>query len=109
MKDSVSLVLVGAGGMGSCYLKALFEDFYSSGIILRGVVEPGPKKSAYFAELLDRGIPIFSTLNEFCKKNSPADLVIIASPRNGSGCTKINFRSKFIEPLGGDRIPVVIF
>jgi predicted dehydrogenase len=80
MKNSVSLVLVGAGGMGSCYLKALFEDFYSSGIILRGVVEPEPKKSAYFAELLDRGILIFSTLNEFCKKNSPADLVIIASP-----------------------------
>jgi len=80
MKDSVSLVLVGAGGMGSCYLNALFEDFSSSRTTLLGVVEPNPKESASFFELMDRGIPIYSTLNEFYEKNPPADLVIIASP-----------------------------
>jgi hypothetical protein len=59
MKDSVSLVLVGAGGMGSCYLKVLSEDYSSSDIVLCGVVEPVPKESAAMAELFGRGIPIF--------------------------------------------------
>jgi len=80
MKDSVSLVLVGAGGMGSCYLKALFEGFSSPEIVLCGVVEPQPEKSASYAELMERKISIFPTLNDFYEKNPPVDLVIIASP-----------------------------
>lgn len=80
MKDPVSLVLVGAGGMGSCYLKVLFEDFSSSELLLRGVVEPQPEKSASYAELMERDISIYRTLGDFYQGNPPADLVIIASP-----------------------------
>jgi predicted dehydrogenase len=80
MKDSVSLVLVGAGGMGSCYLKALFEGFSSSEILLRGVVEPRPEQSFSYTELLERKISIFPSLFDYHEKNPPADLVIIAAP-----------------------------
>jgi len=80
MEDSVSIVLVGAGGMGSCYLKALFQNFAVSNIDLRAVVEPRMEASASYPELLNRKVSIFSTLFDFYEKNPPADLVIIASP-----------------------------
>ena len=80
MGDSVSLVLVGAGGMGSCYLNALFRDFASSNVVLRGVVEPRPERSASYEELLDRGISLYPTLFDFYRKSPPVDLAIIASP-----------------------------
>lgn len=78
--DSVSLVLLGAGGMGSCYLSALFERPLSTKIHLCGVVEPQPEKSPSFKELMVRRIPVFPTLEEFYEKNPAVDLVIIASP-----------------------------
>jgi predicted dehydrogenase len=80
MKNPISLVLVGAGGMGSCYLRTLFEAFFSSKILLLGVVEPRPDKSAAYEELTERKISIYPTLNDFYENNPPVDLVIIASP-----------------------------
>lgn len=80
MKNSVSIVLIGAGGMGSCYLNALFKDFSSLNIRICGVVEPKLDKSAYYEELADRNIPIYPSLNDFYEKALSADLVIISSP-----------------------------
>lgn len=45
MKDSVSVVLVGAGGMGQCYLKYLFKEYSPPRVRLLAVVEPQPEKS----------------------------------------------------------------
>jgi predicted dehydrogenase len=80
MKDSVSVVLVGAGGMGQCYLKYLFKEYSPPRVRLLAVVEPQPEKSASYAKLMERRIPIYPTLSEFYEKNPPVDLVIIASP-----------------------------
>jgi predicted dehydrogenase len=58
MKDSISLVLVGAGGMGQCYLKYLFKEYSPPRVRLLAVVEPQPEKSASYAKLMERRIPI---------------------------------------------------
>ncbi|MGB6865040.1 MAG: hypothetical protein WBE11_05060 [Candidatus Aminicenantaceae bacterium] len=38
------------------------------------------EKSESYAELMERKISFFPTLNDFYEKNPPVDLVIIASP-----------------------------
>jgi predicted dehydrogenase len=80
MTNSVSLVLVGAGGMGACYLKVLFERSFSTQIHFCGVVEPHPEKSTSFKELTKREIPVNPTLEKFYEKNPAVNLVIIALP-----------------------------
>ncbi len=74
------MVLAGAGGMGSCYLNALFKNSFPTKIELCGVAEPQPEKSASYAELCGRKIPIFPALKDFYENNASPDLVIIASP-----------------------------
>jgi predicted dehydrogenase len=80
MKDSVSIVLVGAGGMGLCYLKALFEEFSPSKVHLLGVVEPYPEMSVSITELRKNRITTYPALREFYDAHSEVDLAIIASP-----------------------------
>ncbi len=80
MKDSVSVVLVGAGGMGFYYLKALLEEFSPLYPHLLGVVEPHPEMSASYKELRKNRISIYPALREFYDVHSEVDLAIIASP-----------------------------
>ncbi|MGD8540498.1 MAG: Gfo/Idh/MocA family oxidoreductase [Candidatus Aminicenantes bacterium] len=80
MKNPVSLVLVGAGGMGSCYLKTLFKSSCPANAYIHGIVEPQLHRSASIEEITKREIPVFPTLEDFFANNPPVDLVIIASP-----------------------------
>lgn len=79
MKEPVSIVLVGIGGMGSVYLESLLQDRVSGRYRLIATVDPEPGKCPQWRELQDSGIPVFPALEEFYSRHR-ADLAIIASP-----------------------------
>jgi alpha-mannosidase len=75
----VSLVLVGIGGMGACYLEEILPRVKDGRFKLQGVVDPFPRQSAHLAELQSLGIPVYETLERFYAERK-ADLAVIASP-----------------------------
>lgn len=79
-KKPVSVVLVGIGGMGLHYLIAILEELSPGEVKLEAAVDPFPQKSERYNELKTRGIPAFSSLNEFYESGYSAELVIISSP-----------------------------
>ena len=79
MKEPVSIVLVGIGGMGSVYLESLLQDRGSGRYRLVATVDPEPGKCPRWKELQDSGIPVFPDLEAFYSRDG-ADLAIIASP-----------------------------
>lgn len=79
-KEPVSVVLVGISGMGLHYLITLLEEFSPDAIELQVLVDPFPEKSERYSEVISRGIPVFSSLNEFYESGSSAELVVISSP-----------------------------
>ncbi len=79
MKEPVSIVLVGIGGMGSVYLAALFRNSEPGICRLVGTVDPHPQRCPQWEEFRASGIPVFATLEDFYSRGQ-ADLAIIASP-----------------------------
>jgi len=79
-KKSVSIALVGISGMGLHYLITLLEEFSPEAIELLAVVDPFSEKSDRYSEVRSRGIPVFSSLNEFSESGNFAELVVISSP-----------------------------
>jgi alpha-mannosidase len=77
--QKVSLVLVGIGGMGACYLDELLPRMSAGRFKLVGVVDPFPRQSPHFEELQERGIPVYETLEKFYLDDK-ADLAVISSP-----------------------------
>lgn len=75
----ISLLLVGIGGYGNNYVKALLEEGESHNVEIIGVVDPYPESCRYLNELKDKKVPIFSSLEEFYVDNS-ADIAVISSP-----------------------------
>ncbi len=78
MSGKTSIVLVGIGGYGGTYCNLLLNDQQERSEIV-GVVDPFAKKSSYFTELKNRGIPFYDCLEDFYRHHS-ADLAIISSP-----------------------------
>jgi len=72
-------VLVGAGGYGGFYAKALLHSPQQKLCQLAGVVDPSAEQSMYFAELTAAGIPVYNTLEQFFAGHY-ADLAVISSP-----------------------------
>ena len=77
---SVKILTVGAGGYGRVYVRALLDHIdddkkyeYS------GVVDINIEACPYVEELRERGIPIYTTMEEYFAGNK-ADLVIISTP-----------------------------
>ncbi|MFZ2055372.1 MAG: Gfo/Idh/MocA family oxidoreductase [Candidatus Aminicenantales bacterium] len=79
MKEPVSIVLVGIGGMGSIYLASLLQNSEGGRYRLVGTVDPNPRRCPRWEELRASGIPVFATLEEFYSR-AQADLAIVASP-----------------------------
>jgi len=77
---AVSVVLVGASGMGLYYFKTLLEEFSPESLELRAVVDPFPERSEKYTKLKDLGIPIFPSLNDFYDSGRSAELAVISSP-----------------------------
>ena len=76
----VSVVMVGISGMGLHYLMTLLEEFSPGEIELRAAVDPFPEKSERYAELKEKGIPVFDSLSEFYGSGQTAELAVISSP-----------------------------
>ncbi|ANW97564.1 oxidoreductase [Thermoclostridium stercorarium subsp. thermolacticum DSM 2910] len=79
MERSVSVVVVGIGGFGYSYLKGIFHNGDRCKINIAGVVEPYPENCACIAEIKNRNIPVFRSLQEFYS-SSFADFAVIVSP-----------------------------
>lgn len=77
--ERVSIVLVGIGGMGSVYLKALLENRDKGNYEIRGAVDPYPLNCPQLQELQLLEIPIYPSLENFYSRDS-AELAIISSP-----------------------------
>ncbi len=76
----VKVVMVGIAGYGFYYLKTLLEKCSPEEVEIVGGVEPYPDKAEISDELKTRGIPVFSSLEEFYDKGREAELVVVASP-----------------------------
>ncbi len=78
----INVLLVGIGGYGANYVAALLPDTPDErlhGIKVAGIVDPFPENSALISRIIERDIPIHSTLESFYEKNQ-ADLAVISSP-----------------------------
>jgi len=75
----ISLLLVGIGGYGENYIDTALNN-PPAGVDLVGVVDPFIDKSQWKQRILQDGIDIFPTLEEFYSGGGKADLVVISSP-----------------------------
>jgi predicted dehydrogenase len=79
MQDEVTIALVGIGGYGEEYAKAIFESAHLYRAKLVAGIDPNPESCSLLGEFHLRGIPIYPDLNQFYN-NESADLVVIAAP-----------------------------
>ena len=81
MSTPVKTLLVGIGGYGRNFYDALIPSGERDGLVCAGVIQPSMKKHAQAEqELLELGIPVFSSLEAFFAQGNTADLAVIASP-----------------------------
>jgi predicted dehydrogenase len=78
MKE-ISIVLVGIGGFGTLYVKALIDNAEAKNYKLVAVVDTKPESSSSINRIKELNIPIYKSLEEFYLTSS-ADLVIVSSP-----------------------------
>src|SRR5688572_9670540 len=79
MSRDVSLALVGIGGYGGIYASAVLDAGAPKGHKLVAAVDPFAALSPCLAELTERSVPIYPTLQAMYAAQQP-DLVIISSP-----------------------------
>lgn len=75
---AVKVLLCGMGGYGENYVKEyLTRDVEGSRLV--AIADPFASKSPLYEEVVRKGIPVYSSPDEFFRKNS-ADLTVISSP-----------------------------
>ena len=74
-----SVVLVGVGGYGVSYLNRLLDSNCDLPMRLVGGVDPYAQNSTRYEDLVEAGVPLYNTLEEFYSKHA-ADIAIIATP-----------------------------
>ncbi len=74
----MNILLVGTGGYASIYVRALL-DSTDPDVRLEGVVDPYFSAGKYAAEISERGIPVYSHMEEFYAEHE-AQLAIISTP-----------------------------
>jgi predicted dehydrogenase len=78
---SVSLVLVGIGGMGAFYVDELLKNAPGEEFTIAGAVDPAPERCPRLDALRAAGVPVLADLGEFYKDRT-ADLAVISSPHH---------------------------
>lgn len=79
MTDPVSVLVVGLGGYGEVYLSSLLDEEGKGRCTIVGAVDPEPSRCTRLGELEARGVPLFSSMEEFSRTDS-AELAVISSP-----------------------------
>ena len=74
----MKILLVGAGGYGSGYVKELLKR-NNKDIVFEGIVEPYFDNCKMKEEILSAKIPVYSAMSDFYA-NHDADLAIISTP-----------------------------
>ena len=77
--QTINVVLIGAGGYGAFYRKALFARAKQENVHFAGVVDPTIGGTEIEAELNAAGVPIFADLESFYAAES-AHLALIVAP-----------------------------
>ncbi len=78
---SVSLVLVGIGGMGAVYVDELLKNAPGEEFTIAGLVDPAPERCPRLDALRAAGVPVLADLGAFYKDRT-ADLAVISSPHH---------------------------
>lgn len=73
------IILVGAGGYGDTYVRALLLDKKRTDYVFAGVIDPYVKSAPGYEMLAEAGIPMYNALEDFFAADR-ADLAIIATP-----------------------------
>lgn len=76
----VSVVLTGICGYGQYYLETLLKEFPGKTVLLEGAVDPYFQKSPLLPEMKRRGIPVFTSLDDFYHSGRRPGLAVICSP-----------------------------
>jgi predicted dehydrogenase len=81
MPDMISLALVGIGGYGNSYVKALLDGPLPPDLDFRltAAIDPAPHLCRRLDELTARGVRVFRSLDEFYATDR-ADLAVISTP-----------------------------
>lgn len=79
MGKTISVLLVAIGGYGGLYANAILDNGEKHNAKIVGVVDPRPQGYKRYDEIVQSGIPIYETMEEFYQSNK-ADLAVIASP-----------------------------
>lgn len=74
-----SVALVGLGGYGHTYVKALLDRETAGKVKFVAGIDPVPDGCAHLPEIRERGIPLFHSLQEFFRSGR-AHLVILSTP-----------------------------
>lgn len=75
----ISVLLVGVGGYGEVYARAMLEEGSALGLCLAGVADPFAARCTRIAELSARA-PVFASMEDFFAAGLSADLAVIATP-----------------------------
>ena len=76
MTDPISVLVVGLGGYGEVYLSALLDEEGKRRSTMVGAVDPDPGRCTRLGELEARGVPLFSSMEEFYRGGS-SELAVI--------------------------------
>ncbi len=79
MNKRVSVLLVGIGGYGSNYVNLFLDNRDDTKVHIAGAVDPYPQNQPRLKELIELGVPVYATMEEFYKKHT-ADLALISTP-----------------------------
>jgi predicted dehydrogenase len=75
----LKIMQVGIGGYGVGYLEPMLDSLPNDRYELAGVVDPMADSSPLYPRLLEKGIPVHSTIEAFYAA-SAADLAVVAAP-----------------------------
>jgi predicted dehydrogenase len=81
MKEPVSVVLAGIGGMGAVYLEALLSDPGRGRARIAGAADPYPELCPKIEAFKELRLPVYRDLREFYARHS-AELAIVSSPHH---------------------------
>ena len=77
--SNASILLVGIGGYGNVYTRALVNYKGERNIKIAGFIDPAAEKCTDYEKLKEMGVPRFESMEDFYQKSS-ADLAVISTP-----------------------------